>query len=253
MLSLVNYEIKKFFKNKIIIASIITLVLFLVLCIFIGGKSNISTVFDMEYFLLVSFGKFLVLPIFVTMTSYVYSIELDYKTLKILRSKSIKSWKVYTAKYIVATIYLFIILSIIYIFPYFNISKYAISTMKLEINSYSINSIVDSFSFVTILYVRQFCAYLFVVALVMFLSIKTNNKVIPIVGELVFCLGSTVLAGICKNRFKFLWFILPFNSQSIYNEYATGIVNQRLICLLLYTVILSVISINIYKKKEIKV
>lgn len=251
MINLIRCEIKKFFKSKIIISSLIVLIIFLLCCVYIDN-SNISTVFDMEYFSVVNFGKFLIIPFFVTLVSYTYSIEIDCGTLKILRSKNIKPWKVYIAKFITSSIYVFIVLFIIYVAPYLNTSKYSIDVMKFNIAGGPINDISTSFKFVTVLYLRQFCAYMFVVALVLFLAIVTQNKIIPIVGEIIFTLVSTTLSGSSESRFEFISTILPLSSENIYSEYISGTVNERLVCLIIYTIILIIISIIIYWKKEIK-
>lgn len=251
MLSLIKCEMKKFFKSKIIIRSLIILIIFLLFCVYID-ESNISTVFDMEYFCVVNFGNFLIIPFLITLVSYTYSIEIDSGTLKILRSKSIKAWKVYIAKFITSATYVLIVLFIIYIIPYLNTSKYGIDVMKFNIAGASINDVSTSFKFVTVLYLRQFCAYMFVVAFVLFLAIVTQNKIIPIVGEMIFTLVSTTLSGSSESKFRIISNILPLSSENIYSEYISGTVNQRLACLIIYTIALIIVSIVKYRKKEIK-
>lgn len=253
MLKSLGYELKKFYKSKIIRASLIVLFLFMLLAIYIGGSSKISTVFDMQYFLIVNFGTYLVIPFFLTLTSYVFTVELDFNTLKILRCKSVATWKIYVGKFITATTYLLLILLIIYAIPYLNTSKYSIDVAKFNDILVEINSVADSFRFTALLFVRQFLAYLFIVAFTLFLSIMTQNKVIPMIGELVFILlSSTVSSALTSFGMEPIGYFLPLNAENIYRDYATGAENIRVICLLIYTVILGILSIIAYRRTEVK-
>ena len=133
--------------------------------------------------------------------------------------------------------------------PFFNVSRLKIETMTYVNN---IHTITESFNITLRLYLNQLFGCIFILSLVLIIVIITQNKIMPVVVMPIFSLVSDFLVASRSLGYEKLVLMLPINSHNIYSEYKYNTTNIRLICLLIYSVILILTGIYTYRKKEVR-
>ena len=253
MLNLVAAETKKIYKNKFIVFSLIVWVFIIV--ILTPAFSKVDSVYMLQYKVLDAFGNFFLNSLFISITSYLFSIELDYKTLKIIKAKKIASWKVYLSKLIVAISYSAILFICMYIITYLigvlRLSNIPIVSDKLGIH---LKNNWSSLMFTFTVFFKQWLASFFITTLAFLITVIFQNRFVAIIAT-PFIISMLSNFNYFKTRSKAVYLALPINSDVITLQYRTNVitVNERLFCLGIYSLIFIIVGIYVYKKKQVKI
>ena len=254
MLNLFFREIKKFFKFRTIKLILIILVGWMMICGISSRKLNGISAFDFQIFILKLLGEFFIISFFISFASYVFGLEIDCKTLKIIRSKQIPIWKIYMAKFLTALTYSALVIFIIYltslIFGMMFLPNKGISIDDLNLHY---NTTQQSIIFVIKLYIYQFTGSIFIVSISLFITIATQKNLLSIILVPAITMVLNLLHNIKYLGLEWLQFLLPINSDCIYREYGLNTISQRLITLIVYSLIFVALGIIYYKRKEVKI
>jgi ABC-type transport system involved in multi-copper enzyme maturation permease subunit len=251
MSTLLISELKKFFKFKI---TKLSLLLLIVLTFLVSvAKVKSPSVFAVQVSTLKNLGSILVLSMFLSISSYIFSLEISFKSLKILRAKSTSCSKIYISKFIVGLIFSFIILLIIYIASFLiGLIKYPITGMTLNNINVSLN-IKDSILFTLNLYLNQFLASAFIISLSLFIAILFQRPIVPIIFVPIITYSINSIGFVFEKTFGISSYILPVRSDFIYGAYVNNSVQQNLLSLFIYTLVFIFLGIYFLKNKEVKV
>lgn len=250
MSTLLISELRKFFKFKITKLSLILLVILTFLVSVVKVKS--LSVFAVQVSTLKNLGTILTLSMFLSISSYIFSLEVNSKALKIIKSKSVSCSKIYLAKFIVGLIYSFIILLIIYVGSFLiGLIKYPIAEMTLSNINVSLN-VKDSFIFTINLYFNQFLASAFIISLSLFIAILSQKTIMPVILVPIITYSITAIGLVLEKSLGISRYILPVRSDFIYGAYYNNSVNQNLISLFIYTLIFIFLGIQFLKKNEVR-
>lgn len=250
MFNLLFIELKKFFKFKVVKLSILFSIFITIIFSFFS-KSSVSA-FDVQVNTLRNLGSLFFISILVSTVSYIYSLEVDFKTLKIIRSKEVHISKIYLSKFLTGIIFCIILFFLIYVFSLL-IGTLTHPIKELTPNSLNLNlDMKGSFLFVLRLYINQFIASIFILTLSLFIAILTQKTIVPIISIPIILSASNYLLNAGKVGLPV--FMLPLCSDNIYLQYFYDYnsINERLVCLLIYSLILSLINIYFLKNKEVK-
>jgi ABC-type transport system involved in multi-copper enzyme maturation permease subunit len=251
-------EIIKIFKYKYINIGLMSSLIFSVLFSLLGLRNENSYYAMMGVFS--NINKLYILFLCMIFSTYIFGIEKDCKTIKIIKTKSIKAWKFIGAKYIVGLIYSFIILSIMFIISYIismlvlhpdNISLIQNDGSKLPLaNELVLGEILK-------LYFYQFIANAFIISVSLLFGNIINSPALAFISTFVFMILLNLLTNIKKFGLGLLVDILPLKSNALFEFYFGNFNDKspfflRMIVFIFYSILILMVNIYIYNKKEVK-
>lgn len=253
MLQILKYEIEKSFKTIQIRVGLLSAVLFSIL-VYMMKKGN-STFFA-PINVLNNIGITFMLALLITLSTYVYGLEIDSNTLKILKTKQLRTWQFMLIKYLVAILYSLAVLAVIFIVTLFiGLAFCPMNDVYLDFAHLTIQSDC-ALLFIMKLYLLQAIANIFIVTVCLFIVIVTNAPGQSVVLSFFAIIGLSLLSNLPKWGFKLAEYILPFYSNSfanfvIINRNNMGSVFYKLCIFVLYSIALFFISVYIYKRSDV--
>lgn len=109
-----------------------------------------------------------------------------------------------------------------------------------------------SYIFAAILYFQQFLASFFIMTFSIFVTLLTQKKYLSVIVVPIIIMALDMLDKIKSFGFDLLSGLLPINADLICRELGNGSANMRIINLTIYTIILIILGIRIFKNMEIK-
>ncbi len=249
-MNILFYELKKTFKYKTIQLTLWVWV-FAVSVFAFSTKYYVASSFELPIATLSNLSAITMVTLIMSMSSYIWGLEIDFKTFKILKTKNVASWKFVLIKLIVGAIYTFICFFIAFLIPTF---IGFIFLPQGNINFEDINMVIkkkECLSFIISIYFKQWIASMFIIALTAFIALQTKNTILPVIITFLFVTLVGKMTGLIEMNFPTL--LLPINSEYILREYKYGIVNQRIFSLIVYTIVLTIINAYLYQKKDTKI
>ena len=253
MLKMVYFECKKAIRFKQIILSFIGAVLFSsIIFLYYIGKEGVS-IYTPPIAALGNLFQTFTIVIFLGSSAYLYGLEVQERTLKILYMKAIPEWKVILVKFITGIIFAFCLL---YIVAALLLLVSALLYSNIDFMEYDGSSIIsakDGIKYVFLAYTFQGLSSIFIVSLGIALAIIFNSGIISLLLTFLIMIGS-FLAGNIGSLRPFL----PTTYWSIWQEIMKkDIVWNRVWVhvgiLLCYSLLLYFIAVFCYKRKDIKV
>lgn len=255
IIAILYCEFKKMFFSKIVRLSLILHCIMIFLMAFVCINNA-----DSPYYIclrgLLNTLNFMEGTLIIALFGYVLGIEYEMKTIKILKAKNIKPYKVIGAKTIVGIMYIFIYIILAFVITLI-VGKMAISTYNdIDINFNNNHFVIqnsEALKFMINFYIAQGIAFIYILSVSILFNILTKNTVISVISTFVFIQVSSMVGMLLKriplpNVYKFI----PINSDYIWRDYAIGEVNQRLICLLIFSLLIYILNIKVYKEQNIK-
>ena len=251
MFRLISIELIKTFKLKQIYLSMIGAVFF-ALIVFINyiGQTSISA-FMIPIAVLGNLTQTFIIIIFLGFAAYIYGVEIQEETLKILYSKAISAWKIVLAKFIVGIIYLFVLIYIVGgIVSLISLAFYPQIDWH-EFEGENLISAQQGLKYLFFSYSLQGLSLIFIICLSITLAIIFNSAVLSIILTFFIMLFSYIGGNI-----EFIRPILPTTYWLVWQD----IIKQNILweqvlksigILLLYSLVLYVLAVFFYKNKEV--
>lgn len=245
---LIRNELKKIFKMNLVRVIFCTAFVFSLFSL-LSGQSK--SAYYVPISALSNLTQSLAIVCFACFTSYIYGIELQNKTLKILKSKSIKEEKFIGGKFLAA------IISIIIFMAFIGICIFAIAAIKLPLTEFSVaklNVIIpesEGLKTIVLSYILEIMPVCLVAFTCMTLTICFNSSIIGIASTIAIFLLSKLVESVKVIRFLLPSYHLTIWSQYIENKGFTNILLEVLI-MILYCSVLFFISVSRYKRLQVK-
>jgi hypothetical protein len=244
---------RKFYRFRVIKIMLGILVVLMIMCGFTARNLHKYSVWDFQIVMLNLLGEFLILSFFISFSGYIFGLEIDCKTFKIIRIKEISSWEIYLVKLMVGATYCALVFLIIYLITLF------FGSIFLPFNGINLDTLNifhpshGSSLFTATLYFQQFLASVFIMTFSILITLLTQKKylsgiVVPIVVMALDMLDKTKSFG-----FDLLSGLLPINADLICRELGNGSANMRIINLIIYSVVFIVMGMKIFKNMQIKI
>lgn len=254
VVSTVYCEGKKMFSCRIIKLTLIVHCIFVLLmssvCIY-----NASSPYYICLRGLLNTLNFLEGTLIVSLYSYSMGMEYELNTIKILKTKNIKSWKIITSKTIIGVILISIYILLAFIITLL-VGKYAVSSSNdIQTNFRTCNFIIkhsEALKFMIKLYTAQGVAFIYILSIAIFFNILIKKAVPSTFVTLSFIYTSSILGNaLDKINMSQLKLYIPINAEYIWREYETDTVIPRLMCLLVYSLIIGILNIYLYRRQSI--
>lgn len=253
MLEIIKYEIIKTFRLiSIRIGLALTVALSIIFFIMKKGDSA----FFVPINILNNMGTCFILVLLISFCTYVYGVEIDNKTLKILKAKQVREWKFILCKYIVSIIYSFIVLALVFAVTIaIGLFFFPIKDVYLDFAKFSIHSNY-ALSFTIKLFLLQAIADIFIVSVCLIGVIISDSPSQSFIVSFLVIVGLRILSNITKWGAAWVDYILPFNSNSFANfvimNNNMNSAYYKLGLYVFYSILLFIISIFVYKGKDVK-
>ncbi|AZR71997.1 hypothetical protein BBF96_00400 [Anoxybacter fermentans] len=253
MIRLLRVELLKIIKMKQIYLNLVGAILFgLIIFLNYIGESEISA-FEFPIGSLSNLTQTFVIIIFLGFSSYIYGIEIQEKTLKILHTKPIPAWKVVLVKFFVGIIYTFLLLFSVGFIVFIIASIFYPLTDFPDQSGSNIIPVTEGINYIVLAYFMQGLALIFVTALCITLSIILDSPVMALILTFFVMLFSFIAGNV-----EFIRPVLPTTHWLIWREIiqrkiAWGHVWNSLMILGIYSFILFGIAVYAYRLKEVKI
>lgn len=253
MTGLIRAELMKVFKLKQIYLGIMGAVFFS-LIIFVNylGDGDISA-FMLPIATLGNLTQTFMIVIFLGITSYIYGVEVQEKTLKILYSKVVPGWRLVLAKFFIGIIYTFVLLYVVgAVILLISIMFYPCVDW-LEFEGNHIIPAAQGFKYIFLSYTFQGICLIFISSLAITLAIIFDSAVISLI--LSFCL---MLFSFIASNVDFFRPVLPTSywlvwQDIIKKEILWGNVWKSTGILIFYSILLYIIAVYFYCNKEVNI
>ncbi|SHK42043.1 hypothetical protein [Paramaledivibacter caminithermalis] len=253
MLNVVLVELKKIFKMQLVrLVFIFGLIFSLFSLLFWLNHEGPVSAFSIPVSTLNNLTQTLVIVIFVGFTGYIYGVEIQSKTLKIIKAKNIPDWKVLAYKYIAAFITILIFILFIGIFI-FSISTILFPLLDFHVK-YDSELIMAEKGLISIFlaYIFEAVPLFFVACLCLTITIFLNSAVLGIISTFFFFILCKLAESISMIKiFLPSYHILIWQdivrAEPNWSEIGTKVAITAGYCVLLY-----MLALLFYQRKEVK-
>lgn len=242
-------EIKKVLKNPIFKSlAVILVALIILICLGIRNSGAIS-VYEFQVLVLTLANQLFISTLFVILCGYIMGLELDCKTLKIIRAKSINLSKIYIAKFLVGLGSVFLIYFSIFIISSLFGNMYCAGN-KDTFTIYELTELSRTEALLKVIeiYLLQVLASIFILSLTFCITVWTQNKFLAILLIPIFMIVVEYVGTLLQGRLSVI-FLKHLNSGYIYLTSS----HLFLYCavLIIYSLMINLLSIRLLKNRQI--
>lgn len=251
MVKLVVNEIKKIFRYKIIyLGTIIALFFSLMTFSYAQEQASISA-FDLPILSLANLTQTYLIVFTLGFSAFIFGVEIEEKTLKIVRSKLVPPWKLVLSKYITGMVYTFI-----------QLFTFGLITLLLALLFFEAGDFYDytgselivaskGFSYIFLAYLFQAIALTFVIALSITLTIIFNSAALGFILTFI-----TVFLSLLAGNIEAISGLLPTSHFLVWQNVIQEQISWKklvidLLVMLGYSLALFFTAVLILHKKEI--
>lgn len=249
MVHLIRTELHKTLKMQIVRIIFVFSLAFSLLS-FLGDAR--TSAFSIPLSSISNLTQTLIIVAFISFTAYIYGVELQANTLKIIRSKDISCWKVIGAKYLTAFIVVLIfIMSIWLIDIILAVTVFPMADFTVKYDS-NIISARDGMLFVLLAFLFEAMPLFLVSCISLTITIFSNSTVLGVISTIFIFLMSKILESVDALKFFLPSYHLLIWKDIIRAQPDWNQVAAKLVVILLYCVILYLLSLHRYNTMEVK-
>lgn len=247
--NMLKQELNKAFKLREIYLGMIATVIFACLNIVIHVNEPHISCYQFPITAIKNLTNSYIIIIFLAFSSYIFGVEIQNNTLKIIKSKPVQAWKFMLVKFLVAFVYCFF-LTIVTGMIVMTISFICYSNIPLTYagETYAVSSILIRIS---ISYLLQYIAVCCISAICMMIVACTNSTIYAFVGTFLIMIFSKL-----GENITFIKPYLPSNNWMIWKYILQKDILwqdaiRSLFILIVYACICYFISVRVYTHKQV--